>query len=138
MPACFTDGTRATADVLIDADGIRSAVQGLIRPGRPRPRHTGLLDFGARLDHTGIPSTWGRMHLAFGWRAFFGYLVFDDGSGGWFANRPSREPTTTAEARAVGAEEWLRVPEDERLRDIVKQTSDQQTTRARPRGEATR
>ncbi len=35
--------------------------------------------------------------------------MFDDGSGGWFANLPRRVPMTTAEARAVGAGEWMRV-----------------------------
>jgi 2-polyprenyl-6-methoxyphenol hydroxylase-like FAD-dependent oxidoreductase len=47
--------------------------------------------------------------MVFGKRAFFGYQVENDGSGGWFANLPQREPMTAAQARAIGAEEWLRV-----------------------------
>ncbi|MBW4716744.1 FAD-dependent oxidoreductase [Saccharothrix obliqua] len=105
----FADGTAATGDVLIGADGIRSAVRGVIDPAAPRPRHAGLLGFGARVEHSGLPSTGGRMDLVFGKRAFFGYQVLDDSSGGWFANLPHRTPMTAAEARATDSREWLRV-----------------------------
>jgi 2-polyprenyl-6-methoxyphenol hydroxylase-like FAD-dependent oxidoreductase len=49
------------------------------------------------------------MHMSFGRRAFFAYSVDDDGRIGWFANLPRRLPMSLAEARAVGAAEWLRV-----------------------------
>jgi 2-polyprenyl-6-methoxyphenol hydroxylase-like FAD-dependent oxidoreductase len=49
------------------------------------------------------------MHMVFGKRAFFGYLVSDDGSGGWFVNLPRRVPVSLAEARAVTPEQWLAV-----------------------------
>lgn len=109
VTAHFADGTRVTADVLIGADGIRSTVRALIDPAAPQPRYAGLLGFGANMDDTGHPSTGGRMYLAFGKRAFFGYQVHEDSSGGWFANLPRRQSMTLAEARAVGADEWLRV-----------------------------
>ncbi|CCH33268.1 FAD-dependent monooxygenase [Actinosynnema sp. NPDC047251] len=107
--ARFADGTTAHGDVLIGADGIRSTVRGLIDPAAPEPRYVGLLGFGATAARTGLPSTDGRMYLAFGKRAFFGYQVLDDGSGGWFANLPWRGPITAAQARATSAQEWLRV-----------------------------
>lgn len=107
--ARFADGTTATGDVLVGADGIRSRVRELIDPGAPKPRYAGLLGFGGRVARTGLPSTDGQMHLVFGKRAFFGYQVSGDGSGGWFANLPRRTPMTAAEARAVGAGEWLRL-----------------------------
>jgi 2-polyprenyl-6-methoxyphenol hydroxylase-like FAD-dependent oxidoreductase len=47
------------------------------------------------------------MHFAFGRRAFFGYSV-DPGHAGWFANLPSAQPLTAAEARRTPDEEWLR------------------------------
>lgn len=106
--ARFADGSSVRGDLLIGADGIRSTVRGLIDPAAPRPRYAGLLGFGARVADTGLPSTGGRMYLAFGKRAFFGYQVLDDSSGGWFVNLPSKTPMSVAEARAVGAAEWLR------------------------------
>jgi FAD-dependent urate hydroxylase len=109
ITARFEDGTEATADVLIGADGIRSTVRTLIDPAAPRPRYAGLLGFGAKASRTGLAPTGGRMHMVFGRRAFFGYQVSGDGSGGWFANLPRRQPMTLAQARAVGAGEWLRV-----------------------------
>lgn len=109
VTAHFADGSQATADILIGADGIRSTVRELIDPAAPKPRYAGLLGFGARLARTDLPSTGGTMYLAFGKRAFFGYQVHDDGTGGWFANLPRKESITPAQAKAVGAEEWLRV-----------------------------
>jgi FAD-dependent urate hydroxylase len=108
VTARFADGTRASADILIGADGIRSTVRGLIDPAAPQPRYTGLLNFGARVADTGLASTGGRMHMVFGKRAFFGYQVLDDGSGGWFVNLP-HAPMTLAQMRQVTGEEWLEV-----------------------------
>jgi 2-polyprenyl-6-methoxyphenol hydroxylase-like FAD-dependent oxidoreductase len=113
VTATFADGTAATADLLIGADGIRSAVRAVIDPDAPRPRYTGLLGFGGRTAKpTGLASTNGSMHMIYGKRAFFAYLVEEDGRTGWFANLPRREPLTLAEARAVAPEEWLRTIEN--------------------------
>src|SRR6266487_4983042 len=92
VTAHFADGTQASADVLIGADGIRSTVRSLIDPAAPQPRYAGLVSFGARVNDTGLASTGGKMHMVFGKRAFFGYQVLDDGSGGWFVNLPHRAP----------------------------------------------
>src|SRR4051812_26264970 len=108
VTARFADGTEATADVLIGADGIRSTTRGLIDPAAPSPRYAGLLSFGAQLAETGLASTGGKMHMVFGKRAFFGYMVLDDGSGGWFVNLPHRAPMPLAQVRAVPAAQWLR------------------------------
>ena len=107
VTAHFADGTHATADILIGADGIRSTVRSLIDPAAPQPRYAGLISFAARMDDTGLAPTGGKMHMIFGKRAFFGYAVFDDGSGGWFVNLPHQPPMTLAEARAVPAGQWL-------------------------------
>jgi 2-polyprenyl-6-methoxyphenol hydroxylase-like FAD-dependent oxidoreductase len=109
VSARFADGTQASADILIGADGIRSTVRELIDPAAPKPRYAGLLGFGARTGRTRVPSTHDRMHMVFGKRAFFGYQVLADGGGGWFANLPYRQAMSTAEARALGAEHWLPV-----------------------------
>ncbi|BFU46532.1 FAD-dependent oxidoreductase [Krasilnikovia sp. MM14-A1004] len=106
--ARFADGTTAAADVLVGADGIRSTVRSLLDPAAPQPRSVRLLGLGGWVDGTGLPGTGGAMHLAFGRRAFFGYQVEDDGRAGWFANLPSPEPVTAAEARRTPEAEWLR------------------------------
>lgn len=107
VTARFADGTSATADILVGADGIHSATRPLIDPAAPAPRYTGLVSFGGSLPATGLPPTGGIMHMIFGKRAFFGYWVDGDGSGGWFVNLPHRE-TTLAASRRVPAGEWLR------------------------------
>jgi FAD-dependent urate hydroxylase len=106
--ARFADGTNATADILVGADGIRSTVRTLLDPTAPSPRYVGLLGLGGWVSGDGLPSTNGAMHFAFGKRAFFGYMITEDGRAGWFANLPSAEPLTAAQARAVPASEWLR------------------------------
>ena len=106
VTARFDDGSEVTADVLVGADGIRSTVRALIDPAAPGPRYCGLLNFGARVPGTGLPSTGGRLHMVFGKRAFFGYRVDDDGSGGWFANLPHRQRPSRADVLAVPAQEW--------------------------------
>jgi FAD-dependent urate hydroxylase len=108
VTARFADGTEAGADILIGADGIRSTVRSLIDPAAPKPHYAGLLSFGARMTDTGLASTDGKMFMIFGKRAFFGYQVSDDSSGIWFVNLPHPQPMTLPEARAMGADEWLR------------------------------
>jgi FAD-dependent urate hydroxylase len=109
VSAQFSDGSEVSADILIGADGIRSTVRSLIDPDAPQPRYAGLLSFGAQVNDTSLASTGGKMFMIFGKRAFFGYQVSDDSSGVWFVNLPHPQPMNLNEARAVGAEQWLRV-----------------------------
>lgn len=104
--AGFADGTTASSDVVVGADGIRSTVRRLIDPAAPAPRYVGLLGFGARCPGTGVTPTGDKMHLVFGKRAFFGYQVTADGDGGWFVNLPSRDPRYGA---GFTPAEWLPV-----------------------------
>jgi 2-polyprenyl-6-methoxyphenol hydroxylase-like FAD-dependent oxidoreductase len=113
VTAHFADGTHATADVLIGADGIRSTTRSLINENTPQPRYTKLISFGGRTDDMGLPSTHGAMYFMFGRRAFFGYQVDDDQSGGWFVNLPSDRAMTRAQCLEIPAEQWLA-----RLRDV--------------------
>ena len=107
VTARFADGTTATADVLIGADGIRSTARSLIDPNAPKPRYTKLISFGGSTADMGLPATNGEMIFVFGRRAFFGYQVADDRSGGWFVNLPSDEPLTRAQCLKIPAEQWL-------------------------------
>ncbi|MEV4557420.1 NAD(P)/FAD-dependent oxidoreductase [Kitasatospora sp. NPDC049285] len=106
--AVFADGgVSAEADVLVGADGIRSAVRRLIDPAAPQPRYSGMLGFGARVEGATLPPTGDRMYMAFGSRAFLGWQSFPDGSGVWFVNLP--HPYADGdEIRRTPEEEWLR------------------------------
>lgn len=106
--AHFADGTSATADILIGADGIRSVVRSAIDPDAPVPQYTGLISFGALVDDPGVPSTEGKMNMPFGKKGFFGYQVFDDDTAVWFVNLPRAEPMTQAQIQETKAEDWLR------------------------------
>jgi 2-polyprenyl-6-methoxyphenol hydroxylase-like FAD-dependent oxidoreductase len=88
ITARFADGTEAHADVLIGADGIRSAVRTLIDPDAPAPKYVGLLGIGGVSDHATAAAP-DAMHFAFGRRAFFGYWTGPDRRTMWFSNLPS-------------------------------------------------
>jgi 2-polyprenyl-6-methoxyphenol hydroxylase-like FAD-dependent oxidoreductase len=112
VTARFADGSTATGDVLIGADGSRSAVRSLIDPAAPGPKHVPLLNFGAWSDFT-VPADPGDIHFVFGKRAFLGYWAQEDGRTAWFSNLPCGEPMTAAQAREVSNDEWIR-----RLREV--------------------
>ncbi|MFI6348146.1 FAD-dependent oxidoreductase [Streptomyces sp. NPDC050560] len=107
VTARFADGTTATADVLIGADGIHSTVRTMIDPAAPGPDYTGLLGFEAVVDRP-VPGDTGVMHFAFGRRAYYLYWRRPDGRTHWGANLPRPRPMTLTEARAVPPGEWLR------------------------------
>ena len=118
ITATFADGTQATADVLIGADGVRSAVRTLIDPQAPAAGYTGLLGFGAVVE-TELRSaggSWadgsvgpGTMTFAFGSRAYYLYWPLPDGRVAWGANVPSSEYLSLSEASARPPEHWLSV-----------------------------
>jgi FAD-dependent urate hydroxylase len=58
ISACFADGSRADADVLIGADGIRSTVRAFIDPAAPAPHYAGLISFGAMKLTKPEKATW--------------------------------------------------------------------------------
>ena len=130
VTARFADGSTATADVLIGADGIHSTVRTLIDPAAPGPEIVPLLNFGAAADFA-APAAPDAMYFVFGKRAFLGYWVQPDGRTSWFSNLPHREPMSIAQARAVPAEQWLRqlqeiYADDVPARDILRHTSSDQ------------
>lgn len=107
ITARFADGSTATADVLIGADGVRSTVRTLIDPQAPGAGYTGMLGFGGYVD-ADIDLEPGTMTFAFGKRAYYLYGAMPDGRITWGANLPSAQYLTLTEARAIPKEEWLR------------------------------
>ncbi|BFV59245.1 FAD-dependent monooxygenase [Kitasatospora sp. CMC57] len=107
VTARFEDGSTATADVLIGADGLRSTVRRLIEPTAPAPQFAGTIGFGALIPAVGVAPTDGRMHMAFGRRCFFAWQVFADGTGVWFVNLPVAHPLSIGEQRERGGAYWL-------------------------------
>ncbi|WP_280398869.1 FAD-dependent monooxygenase [Nocardia carnea] len=111
VTARFADGSTATADVLIGADGIRSTVRRLIDPAAPGPDFTGMLGFGATVE-CDIDTPAETIVFAYGKRAYYLYWPLGDGRIGWGANLPSAEYLSLTEARDIPPERWL-----ETLRD---------------------
>jgi 2-polyprenyl-6-methoxyphenol hydroxylase-like FAD-dependent oxidoreductase len=107
VTAHFADGSTATGDVLIGADGVHSTVRGLIDQAAPGPGYTGMLGFEAIVDRP-VPTETGTMYFAFGRRAYYLYWRRPDGRTHFGANLPRDRPLSLAEARAVPAEEWVR------------------------------
>lgn len=106
VTAGFSDGTTATADVLLGADGVRSTIRTLIDPAAPTAGYTGLLGFqgSAALDLDLDP---GVMTFAFGKRAYYLYWKGSDGMVTWGANLPSKQYLSTTDARKIPAADWL-------------------------------
>jgi FAD-dependent urate hydroxylase len=105
--ARFDDGTRATGDVLVGADGVHSVTRRLIDPTAPDGRYVGLVNFGGYTHEAAAGAEPGVWHMIFGRRAFFGYVVDPAGGTIWFANVP-RAKVSQAERAATTAEQWRR------------------------------
>jgi len=105
--AAFEDGTRATGDLLVGADGVHSATRRLLDLAAPAPRYVGLVNFGGYTPDSAGATEPGAWHMIFGRRAFFGYVVDPDGGTVWFANVP-RPAVTAAERAATSPERWRR------------------------------
>ncbi|MDG4805709.1 NAD(P)/FAD-dependent oxidoreductase [Micromonospora sp. WMMD1120] len=106
VTARFDDGSTATADVLVGADGIRSTVRGLIDPAAPGPRFTGLLGFEAVARHE-VDAEPGTMTFSFGRRGYYLYWPEPGGGTRWGVNLPRQRPMSLVEARAVPTRQWL-------------------------------
>nr|WP_280265796.1 FAD-dependent monooxygenase [Nocardia wallacei] len=108
VTAHFADGSAATADLLIGADGIKSQVRTLIDPKAPAADYLGMLGFGAyiRCSVEIPPQT---MVFAYGKNAYYLYWSLPDGRIGWGVNLPHKQYMSLTEARQVPAERWLRI-----------------------------
>jgi 2-polyprenyl-6-methoxyphenol hydroxylase-like FAD-dependent oxidoreductase len=99
--ATFADGSTATGDFVVGADGLRSRVRELIDPKAPRARHIGLLNTGGYARGIKVAGNVGEANFIFGKRAFFGYFIHPSGEVWWFANPPAKTEPTQAELAGV-------------------------------------
>ena len=106
--AHFEDGTSATGDILVGADGIHSPTRHILDPTCPAPRYTGQLSIGGVAPATSLPPTPGEYHMIFGRRAFFGFSVTPSGDAYWFANIAFPTEPARGELRTIPAGEWKR------------------------------
>ncbi|MFF0456959.1 FAD-dependent oxidoreductase [Nocardia africana] len=127
VTARFADGSTATADIVIGADGIKSRVRTLIDPNAPGADYTGMLGFGAYTEcsYPVAPET---MVFAYGRNAYYLYWPMPDGRIAWGANLPQKQYLSLTEAREVPAEQWLRTlrevyADDTPGADLVRNTS---------------
>lgn len=112
VTATFGDGTQATGDLLVGADGIHSVVRGLIDPTAPAGRFVGLTNFGGITRGASLDVEGEAWHMIFGRRAFFGFHPARNGDVIWFVNWP-RDPIGPEERAATSHEQWK-----ERLVDL--------------------
>ncbi|CAM5388443.1 FAD-dependent oxidoreductase [Streptomyces chartreusis] len=92
VTAHFADGTTATGDLLIGADGLNSTVRGLTAPDR-RPAHSGqqvFYGYTRQAPPAARPET---ITMVRGSAVAFGYAVSPEGETYWFA-RVAGEPLT--------------------------------------------
>jgi len=104
--ARFLDGTEASGDLVIGADGLHSLTRSYVAPEAPGPRYTGLLSLGGVARGLSLTATPGVFHMIFGRRAFFGYSVRPSGEAYWFANVARRQEPSRAELAMVTAAHW--------------------------------
>ncbi|MFJ1766060.1 FAD-dependent oxidoreductase [Amycolatopsis sp. NPDC088138] len=107
VTADFSDGSQATGDLLVGADGLRSRVRTIIDPDAPAPRYVPTLNTGGFAEGLTLPDEPGVLNMVFGRKLFFCHVVAPDGRVWWFAN-PARKTEPTASELATLAGEKLR------------------------------
>jgi 2-polyprenyl-6-methoxyphenol hydroxylase-like FAD-dependent oxidoreductase len=107
--ACFEDGTDATGDLLVGADGIHSVTRMVIDREATVPRYTGLnILYGYTDETVPVGASTDTYQMMYGTRAFFGCITAPQGGTWWFARMPGDE-LTKAQLAETSAEEWRRL-----------------------------
>lgn len=104
VTAHFADGTSATGDLLIGADGLNSAVRRSVSPGT-RPFHAGQYVFYGYTRAASAPGPDASITMVRGSGAAFGYAVSPDGETYWFA-RVSGDPLPAEELEQGTPADW--------------------------------
>jgi 2-polyprenyl-6-methoxyphenol hydroxylase-like FAD-dependent oxidoreductase len=125
----FADGSSATGDLLIGADGLNSTVRTLVHPAAPGSRYAGQRVFYGYTDDAAPETGPERITMVRSHRAAFGYAVSPAGEVHWFA-RVSGDPVPVAEIAHRAPKEWrdelvpLLRGDDTPAADIVAATGD--------------
>ncbi|MFF7171393.1 FAD-dependent monooxygenase [Streptomyces pseudovenezuelae] len=104
VTAHFADGTTASGDLLIGADGLNSAVRRSVSPGT-RPCHAGQYVFYGYTRTASPPGADACITMVRGSGAAFGYAVSPDGEAYWFA-RVSGDPLPAEELAQGTPARW--------------------------------
>ena len=104
--ARFEDGSEATGDILIGADGIHSAVRRIIDPHAPAPRYVPVLNNGAYIPDFRVPAEQHDFVMQFGTKAFFAWMNTDDGGTLWFANPPMKQEPAKGVLSSMSDAQW--------------------------------
>jgi FAD-dependent urate hydroxylase len=107
VTATFADGTTARADLLVGADGLRSAVRTIIDPNAPAPRYVPLQNAGGYAKGLRVDAEPGHVQMIFGRECFWAYVVAPNGDLWWFANPRQPKELTRAELAEVPWRERL-------------------------------
>jgi FAD-dependent urate hydroxylase len=106
--ALFDDGSDATGEVLVGADGIDLVARRRIDPNAPAPTYAGLINLGGYARGVHVDTEPGSYTMILDRRAFFGYALAPDGEVWWFANLPHRDEPARGEVEAITAQAWRR------------------------------
>ncbi|QIS09492.1 FAD-dependent oxidoreductase [Nocardia arthritidis] len=114
----FADGSSATADLLIGADGIRSRTREIIDPTAPKAHFLGIYGLGGFVTDRTLYKKFGLRigdyNMVVGKQTFFGYHVAPDGEIWWFTNIPATKELSREELAASRPGDWR-----ERLVELV-------------------
>jgi len=104
VAAHFTDGSTATGDLLIGADGLNSTLRQLLTP-TSQPLYAGQRVFYGYAGAAPLSGTDARITMVRGSTAAFGYAVSPDGETYWFA-RVAGEPLPADEITHGSPAAW--------------------------------
>ena len=104
--ARFEDGSEASGELLVGADGLHSRVRRLLDERAPSPRYAGLGNIGGFSPAGASQLPPGSYRMIFGKRCFFGMTVAPSGEVWWFANPPWPREPTREELADKDAEHW--------------------------------
>lgn len=88
----FTDGSTATGDLVVAADGLNSVARTFVDPTAAGPRYAGQHVWYGYTNSARPPTTPERITMIRGSGSAFGYCVSPAGETYWFARLPADEP----------------------------------------------
>ena len=105
VTARFADGSSATGELLIGADGLNSTTRSLLDAAAAGPRYAGQRVFYGYTTEAAPPSAPERITMVRGSETAFGYTVSPAGETFWFA-RVTGEPLSAQELAETKPAQW--------------------------------